>query len=214
MRVLLLALVCIGLANIVNAELQKCSLPLRAGVATISFDDESELALQVTLREHLVDGARYLLPTYWFEEHPWCDGAVAIDHLARLQRLDTTEGYCLDETEHGSWELIRGNANFRGRCAKTMCAYYRDSSEYLGAAIVSIQAYAASTRLWAWLSGFDVVKHASGELIKTKYGKYVAKTLGRYGTKSLHLVLKSNPYGWAWTSFDIAHEGADYLCRE
>ncbi len=214
MRVLILVLVCLGPASVANAEQQKCRLPLRAGVTTISFEDESELASQVALRESLANGARYLWPTYWFEEYPWCDGAVAVDHIGRRQGLDTTEGYCLDETEDGYWELIRGNANFRGRCAKTMCSYYRDGSEYLGAAVVTIQSYAASSRLWAWLSSLNVVKHASGEWIKTKYGKYVAKTLGRYGTKSLHLVLKSNPYGWALTSVDIAHEGADYLCQE
>lgn len=140
-----------------------------------------------------------------------CDSATITRFLATTMRLDQTEGYCLARDEAEGWLLVPGEANFRGRCARTACERVEVVTQGALSVGQSILALATGRRAESGAEAVTAVAHGTGAYLVTGRAPAVASALGQ-GAASLGTALGSPVAAGAAAVTVMAVGGAVYLC--
>lgn len=194
------------------AEEAQCRAFVNGQEMALVWDDNGVQADDLTYREWALG-----LPgrgwDWTWGELPRCNSRVIIDHLS--QELPATEvsAYCLAGNDDGSWLLVPGERNFRGRCKQTTCEMVNATKGEAAALVGTMTGLAVGATTATAATGTTVVAHSSGALILTGSSGYIAGTLGAAGTTILALLTAPATLTAAAVSV-VTVGGAVYLCQE
>jgi hypothetical protein len=175
MRLALLALV---LALPTGALAQaRCQAQVNGVETLVEFDRGSETARGITFREAATRGPGRLWSWAWGNE-PTCNSAVLIEQLSASLPPEEIDGYCLAWVEEtGSYVLVPGSRNYRGRCNGVVCRVVNASTSQ-----VSETAAGITGVVQRGASGVSAVNHGTGGLILRGSSSAVMGALGTAGS--------------------------------
>ena len=142
-----------------------------------------------------------------------CDSAAVMHFLATTMRLDQTEGYCLAQDEAEGWLLVPGEANFRGRCTKTVCDRVNTVAGAGTSVGQSILGLATGRRVQSGTDAVTAVAHGTGAYRVTGQASAVSTALGQAGA-SVAAALGTPAAIGATAVTVVAVGGAVYMCSE
>jgi len=145
---------------------------------------------------------------------PDCPSEVVITYLAVTVPEAQTEGYCLAASgADGSFLLVPGERNFRGRCRRTTCEVVDTTKDQALALAAGMARRATGQEEEEAPGGASLVSHASGALLATGTGGTVTALLQSLGGTVAGAV--STPaLLTAGAVTVVALGGAVYVCSE
>jgi hypothetical protein len=164
------------------------------------------------LRERLLMWPQRRWDRAWGERVA-CDSAAVMHFLAATMRLDQTEGYCLAPDAEQGWLLVPGEANFRGRCTRTVCERVNAAAGAAASVGGSILGLATGRQVASGADAVSAVAHGTGAYLVTGRASAVATALGQAGS-SLAAALGTPAALGAGAVTVMAVGGAVYLCSE
>jgi hypothetical protein len=209
MRWLLAMLLCLASQTAFAEATVACRAFVNGSEIVVKFDPS---ASAITRRERVLGWPGRLWNWGWGSP-PNCNSEALIAYLSENVEADQIDGYCLSQSDEGSYLLVPGERNFRGRCKKTTCELVNATKEEGLALAAGFGGLVVGTNTGLAAGGVTIVTHSSGAMIATGTSGYIAGTLGGIGTTIGGILSAPVVIGAAVVTVVVAG-GAVYVCAE
>ena len=208
MRLLLATLLAVLLAGAAQAQ----SCVARVNAQELIIVPEAMGAPTPGLRERLRMWPSRTWDRAWGERVE-CDSATITHFLASTMQLDQTEGYCLAADDAQGWLLVPGEANYRGRCVRTVCDRVNVVAGGMGALGKAMVGLATGREVETGADAVTAVAHGTGAVLVTGQATAVSASLGQAAT-TLGTALSAPAAAGAAAVTLIGVGSAVYLCSD
>jgi hypothetical protein len=205
---LLLSILLACLAS--GAAAQSCVA--RVNAQELIIVPEAMGAPSAGLRERLLMWPSRTWDRAWGERVA-CDSATITHFLANTMQLDQTEGYCLAVDDAEGWLLVPGEANYRGRCVKTVCDRVNVVAGGLASLGLAMTGLATGREVETGADAVTAVAHGTGAVLVTGQASAVSASLGQ-AAATLGTALSAPAAAGAAAVTLIGVGSAVYLCSE
>ena len=206
-----LALVLATLAAPDAAENLRCLATINGSEVTVEYEPGS--AAPVTRRERALGWPGKAWNRAWGTP-PACDSGVVIAYLGQTLAADEIEGYCLaEEDETGTFLLVPGERNFRGRCRKTACQRVNAAADDALAASGALARTVTDVATGRSDSRLSAVAHSSGAAILSGNAGPLSAALSGIGPGVMAILTAPATLAAAAVSV-VTIGGAVYVCHD
>lgn len=211
MMLRLLALLVLSAAAPAWAENQRCLSTVNGSPVVIEYDPAT--AQPVTRRERLLGWPSRTWNRTWGEP-PACDSGVVIAQLGQTLAADEITGYCLaGDPGDGTFLLVPGERNFRGRCRRTACERVNAAADDAVAASGTVARAVADVATGRSDSRLAAVAHSSGAAILTGNAGALGTALSGIGSSAMAVLTAPAAMAAAAVSV-VTIGGAVYVCHD
>ena len=199
------------LANPAWAEMERCLATVNGGEVVIDYDPA--LASPTTRRERILGWPGKAWNRAWGAPVT-CDSELTILYLARHLPGEEIDGYCLAaDEETGSFLLVPGERNFRGRCRKTTCERVNEAKDDALSASATVARTVTDVATGRSDSRLGAVAHSSGAAILSGNAGPVSTALSGIGPGVATVLTAPATLAAAAVSV-VAIGGVVYVCHD
>jgi hypothetical protein len=166
----------------------------------------------LTLRERWLSLPGQAWNGLWGTPAP-CDSATTLAFLTGVLGYAETDGFCLAEEDSEGFLLVPGEANFRGRCRRTVCDRVNGTAADIGALTRAVTGVMTGQRVETGADGVRAVTQGAGAMILTGQGSALVEALGSAGT-TVGAALSTPGVATAAAVTVVAVGAAVYVCAE